>query len=139
MLWFWDAFFAFIYLRTGNIKITIAMHAILNFMGSMVAGGLMKLVRYAELMMLGPEDEELMMTMIMEDIVGWILLLLYFMFLFIVVITGIVFFFLSLKKMKSIPVETDLPKGQRMKALFLNPGMIVFCVVWVVLIVLQLF
>ena len=132
-------FFAFIYLRTGNIKITIAMHAILNFMGSMVVGGLMKLVRYSELLMLGPEDEELMMTMIMEDIVGWILLILYLMLLFIVVITGIVFFFVFLKKMKPVPAETDLPKEQRMKALFVNPGMIVFCVVWIVLIVLQLF
>lgn len=132
-------FFAFIYLRTGNIKITIAMHAILNFMGSMVAGGLMKLVRYSELMLLGPEDEELMLTMITEDIVGWILLMLYVMFLLVVVITGIVFFFLSLKKMKPISAETDLPKGQRMNALFVNPGMIVFCVIWIILIVLQLF
>lgn len=132
-------FFAFIYLRTGNVKITIAMHAILNFMGSMVAGGLMKLVHYNDLMLLGPENEELMMAMIMEDIVGWILLIIYAMFIFIMVVTGIVFFFVSLKKMKPIPAETDLPKGQRMKALFLNPGMIVFCIIWVVLIFLQLF
>ncbi len=132
-------FFAFIYLRTGNIKITIAMHAILNFMGSMVVGGLMKMVRYNEVLMLGPEDTELMTTMMMEDIVGWILLMLYLLFIFVVVITGVVFFFVFLKKMKSIPAETDLPKGQRMKALFANPGMIVFCVVWIVLIILQLF
>ena len=132
-------FFAFLYLRTGNLKITIAMHAIINFMGSMVAGGLMKMVRYDELMMLAPDDTQTMMNMMAEDILGWLLLVLYVFVLFALVITGLVFFILSIRKMKPVVQETDLQGKEGMKALFVNPGMIVFCVIWVVLIVLQLF
>lgn len=132
-------FFAFIYLRTGKLRITIIMHAIVNFMGSTITGGLMKMVRYDELLMLDPNDQETMLAMMTEDIVGWMLMGMYFLLLFAIVITGIVFIFLSLGKMKSIPQETDLPKGQRAKALFVNPGMIAFCVIWVVLIIIQLF
>lgn len=132
-------FFAFLYLRTGNLKITIGLHAIINFMGSMIAGGLMKMVRYDELMLLDPNDTETMMTMMMEDIVGWLLFMVYFVFVFAIVITGLVFCIISFTKMIPVRQATDLPVGQGFKALFVNPGMIVFCIIWAILIILQLF
>lgn len=132
-------FFAFLYLRTGNIKITIVLHAIINFMGGIVAGNLMELVQYDELMALNPNDEQAAMNLISENIIGWLVLSGYVVFLLVVVLVGFIFLLLSIKKMKAIPQETDLPKGQRMKALFVNPGMIVFCLIWIALIVLQLF
>lgn len=132
-------FFAFLYVRTGNVKITIGLHAIINFMGSMVAGGLMKLMGYEKLLTMDPQDTDAIMAMVSEHIVGWVLFGAYGLFLFIVVLTGLVFIILSIPKMRTVRQETDLPTMQGLGALFSNPGMIVFFVVWVVLIVIQLF
>ncbi len=131
-------FFAFLYLRTGNIKITMLLHAIINFMGGIVASWLMKLVRYDEMMAIDPNDTEAMMRAMSENFTGWLVLIGYVGALLLIVLVGFIFLLLSIKKMKAVPQETDLPKGQRMKALFVNPGMIVFCLIWLGLIVMQL-
>lgn len=131
-------FFAFLYLRTGNIKITMLLHAIINFMGGIVANWLMKLVRYDEVMAIDPNDTEAMMRAMSENFTGWLVLSGYMVAVLLIVLVGFIFLLLSIKKMKAVPQETDLPKGQRMKALFVNPGMIVFCLIWLGLIVMQL-
>ncbi len=135
-------FFAFLYVKTGNLKITIAMHAIVNFMGSMVGGLLMRMIDYDELMALtqmNPYDTEGMLNLIMDNLAGWILLILYAMLLVAVVIAGIILCIVFFKRFRLDPGEVQIPTGRRFSVLFLNPGMIVFCVIWLILIVMQLF
>lgn len=132
------AFFAFLYVKTGNLKITIAMHAIINFMGSMVSGLLLRMMNYDELLNADSSDVELMMELIMENLGGWLLFGMYAMVLFAVVITGIILFIVFFKRFKLEPGTVQMPTGKKIQALFLNPGMLTFCVVWTILIVLQL-
>lgn len=134
-------FFAFIYVKTGNLKITIAMHAIVNFMGSIVAGQLMKLLAYDELMTLDLTDAEALMQHMTEHTLGWLLFGLYALGLFTVVIAGIVLFVIAIVKKRFVfeSERMQLPKGKGFQALILNPGMLVFCAIWLVLIVMQLF
>lgn len=135
------AFFAFIYVKTGNLKITIAMHAIVNFLGSMVAGLILRMVSYEELLNMTEEqaaDLEYMTQFVMDNLAGWVMLAVYGLFLFAVVIAGIILFFVSLKKFRFEPGREPIPKGKKFQVMILNPGMITFCVVWLVLIVLQL-
>lgn len=135
------AFFAFIYVKTGNLKITIAMHAIVNFMGSMVSGALFKLINYDELMAAveaDPNNMELMMELMMEHWVGWLLFMLYIVLLIALVIAGIVLAIVFFRKFKLEPGREQIPKGKFFNVLFVNPGMMVFCLVWVALIVIQL-
>lgn len=136
------AFFAFIYVKTGNLKITIAMHAIVNFMGSMVAGFLFRLLPLRELMSMTEEqaaDMVYMTQLLMNHLVGMLLFVLYFMFLFAVVISGIILLIVSFRKFKFEPGSEPIPKGKKFQVMILNPGMMTFCVIWLVLIVIQLF
>lgn len=136
------AFFAFIYVKTGNLKITIAMHAIINFMGSMVAGLLFRLIPYEELLHMTQEqaaDMNYMMQFVTDHMIGFLMLMLYGLFLFAVVISGIILLIVSVRKFKFEPGREPIAKGSKFQVMILNPGMITFCVVWLVLIVIQLF
>ncbi len=132
------AFFAFIYIKTGNLKITIAMHAIINFMGSMVAGGIFKLLKYEELLELDLNNTELVEQFMIDNLAGWMVLALYAVLLFSVVIAGIVLFIVNFKKFRLEPGREQIPGGKLFSVLLLNPGMAVFSLLWVVLIVIQL-
>ena len=130
------AFFAFLYVKTGNLKITIAMHAIINFMGSVVAGQLLRMLNYNELQNVDPSDMELMAEIVMDNLGAWVLYLLYGMVLLVVVITGVILFIVFFKRFKFDPQPMQIPKGKRFQMLFLNPGMLTFCALWVALIIL---
>ncbi len=135
------AFFAFLYIKTGNLKITIAMHAIINFMGSMVAGQLLKLLNYDELAEISASmDSELIMQYFIDNLGVWILFMAYAFLLFAVVMGGFILFIFALikKKFALEPGREQIPRGQVFNTLIVNPGMLTFCVIWVVLIVLQL-
>lgn len=133
------AFFAFIYIKTGNLKITIGMHAIINFMGSIVAGLLLKMLDYDALLAAEQEGVEAMTNFAMEHLNALVLLGVYVLFLFFVTIVGIIFFIVFFKRFKVEPGTVQIPKGKSFEVLFLNPGMLTFCIIWLVLIVLQLF
>ena len=130
------AFFAFLYVKTGNLKITIAMHAIINFMGSVVAGQLIRMLNYNELKNVDPSDMELMAEIVMDNLGAWVLYLLYLMVLLVVVIAGVILFIVFFKRFKFDPQPMQIPKGKRFQMLFLNPGMLTFCALWIVLIIL---
>ena len=56
-----------------------------------------------------------------------------------IVVFGVVMFFVNKRKFKLEAGEVTIEKGQRFKTVILNVGMILFCVFWLVMIVLQLF
>ncbi|MCM1091813.1 MAG: CPBP family intramembrane metalloprotease [Muribaculum sp.] len=132
------AFFAFIYIKTGNLKITIGMHAIINFMGSTVAGLLLKMLDYDKLLAMDPNDTDAMMGLFMENIGAWALFGLYALCLFVLVVIGVILFIVFFKRFKVEPGTVQIPKGKGFSVLILNPGMLTFCIVWLILIVLQL-
>ncbi|MCM1101259.1 MAG: CPBP family intramembrane metalloprotease [Clostridium sp.] len=133
------AFFAFLYIRTGNIKITMVMHAIINFMGSIVSMKLLELLDYSALAALDPNDTDAMMELVMDNLAGWMLFFLYAMFLLAVVVTGVVLFIVFIRRMKPRPGRVQIPKGRKFNTLIVNSGMLTFCIIWVALIVVQLF
>ncbi len=133
-------FFAFLYIKTGNLKITIGMHAIINFLGSMVAPLILKMINYNELLNIDTTDMEAVMEFVTDNLAGWIVYMMYALFIFGVVLAGIILFIVSLccKRFKLAPGTVSIPKGKKFNVVMLNLGMILFCIVWVVLIVCQL-
>ena len=132
------AFFAFIYIRTGNIKITIGLHMLVNFMGSVVASSLLKQIHYEELLETLGEPER-MIELVQQHLGGWLLYGLYILFVLGVVIAGIVLLIVNRRKFRLEAGEVEVPADQRFQTLFLNPGILIFCMIWVVLIIMQLF
>lgn len=132
-------FFAFLYVKTGNLKITIAMHAIVNFLGSIAAGQLMKMLDFDQLLE-AASDQELMMQYFTNHIGAMIFFGLYMLLLLAAVITGFVLFIIAIVKKRFVlePGREPLPRGTGFSTLMLNPGMMLFCAVYIVLIVWQL-
>lgn len=119
---------SFVYLRTGNILYTIAIHMTINFCGSLVPMLMTKLV---DLEKISAMDKEY----IFSHIVPVLAYLAYTLFIYAVWIAGVVLFFVFLKKYKlnKVPLERDglLPaSNERMGLCCVNAGMIVsfvFC------------
>lgn len=137
---FVGAFFAFIYIRTKNIKYTILLHMLINFFGSFVSSIVLELSGYGNVMEAttsGASEAELMAVM-MENIVGIMFFFLYALCLFGFVIAGVIIFFVNLKKFRLQAGELVIAKGQRFKTVILNVGVILYSLFWIVQIILQL-
>ena len=134
-------FLAFLYVKTGNIKVTIGVHMIINFFGGVVSTLMLKAVNYTELLKLtqnGGSYEELM-NFYMENLPGWILFMMYTLFILAVVITGIVLLIVFRKRFAVAPGEVVIPKGRRFRTIFVNVGMMAFGAFWIGTMIVQLF
>lgn len=136
---FLGAFLAFLYVRTGNLRITIGIHMCINFMGGIVSVLLLKAIHleeYQELVMNGA-DSQAIMDFVMRYLPGWIGYMIYVLFILTVVITGIVLLIVFRKKLRVEPGQ--ISKGKRFSTVICNPGMLCYCIFWIVMIILQMF
>ena len=135
-------FLAFLYVKTGNLKITIALHAIVNFMGSIVATTVIDLVdldAYMEVIEDG-FNYSAYMTYLRENALGFLIYFTYLIFLFGVIIAGGILLIIALakSKIKFAPGEVVIPRGKRFRTVFLNAGMLIYCIFWIGMIITQL-
>lgn len=143
-------FFAFIYVKTGRIRYTIILHMMVNFLGSVASTLIMKLSNYDELMyeamklQQNPTGDVTGFLIAMTDNMGGMLLMsLYGCVVLAIVLTGIILFFVNLKKFRLTPPKENqqeqlLSTGARLSAAVLNPGMLLFIIFWIIMIVRQL-
>ncbi len=130
-------FFGFIYVKTGKLIYTIALHAAVNFMGSIPLILLLNTEILNEINNLEGNTTE-MMNLFVQHSSELLLFLLYSIGVFVIVIVGIVFWALHFKKIKCAPGTVTIPKGQRFKTVILNVGMILYSLFWCVQIVRQI-
>ncbi len=134
-------FLAFLYVKTGNIKITIALHMMINFVGGALSSLIMKnmdMVAYSEAM--SSADMNVMMEYVMANIGPLLGLMALGFFVICMVIASVVLFIIFIVK-KRFTVESGeivIPKGKRFATVILNVGMLLYCAVWIVMIVIQL-
>lgn len=135
-------FLAFLYVKTGNLKITIGIHMLINFMGSIVSILVMKLINYEELVaIMGKPVEEqtgLLMRNVVENLTGWLLYILYGCIIMGLMAAGLIMLVVYRKRFVIKPGEVVLPKGQRFNIMFLNVGMILYCLLLIGVIIAQL-
>lgn len=137
-------FFGYVFIKTGKIIYSIVMHMFINFMGSFVGPALMEWTNYAqyeakvaELTAAGASQEEL--TALMMDNMSAVLLVgLWGWIIIILTIVGVILFFINRKKFVFVSGEIQIEKGKRFKTLFINVGMILYCIFWIGMIVWQL-
>jgi len=135
-------FLAYLYVKTGNLKITIALHMIINFFGGVVSTQLIELINLDEYYSLVAEgmDMDAMMNYLMEHMAGWAVYFIYVLFILGVMIAGIVLLIVNLVK-KRFTLNRGMvmiPRGKRFRTVILNAGMIVYCLFWIVMIIVQL-
>lgn len=135
-------FLAFLYVKTGNLKITIALHAMVNFMGSIVASTMLDLVDFDGYMEIFEDgfSSSAYMDFMRDNALGLLIYFAYFILLFGLVIAGGVLLIIALakRKIKFAPGEVIIPRGKRFVTVILNVGMLIYCIFWSAWIVFQL-
>jgi membrane protease YdiL (CAAX protease family) len=138
-------FLAFIYIRTGQIKVTMGLHMIINFIGGIVSVVVLNNLTDSGLMDMfyGDYDTEALLVMLSGEegrkiIMALAVLMLYVLFVVAAVIAGVILFIVFRKKFTFNKGDIILEKGRRFKTVILNPGMIVYCVFWIAMIIYQL-
>lgn len=134
-------FLAFLYVKTGNLKITISLHMLFNFIGGFLSTLMIRLIDldgYMEAALDGDFDS--ILSHMAEHLAGWIMYGVFLLFVAAMLITGIVLFivFLVKKRFTLEAGEVTIPKGLRLNIILANSGMLVFSAYWVVQIVRQL-
>ena len=132
------AFFGYIYVKTGKIIYTIAMHMVINFLGSVASLALLQFSGYEQMMSLA-DDPGALTAYVADHLPQLMVFILYFVFILGLTIAGIVLLIVNAKKFTTYPGEIILPKGHRFSILFLNVGMILFSAFWIIQIIIQLF
>ncbi|MBO6055192.1 MAG: CPBP family intramembrane metalloprotease, partial [Oscillospiraceae bacterium] len=115
--------FGYVYLRTGKIRYSIALHIFVNFMGSVPATLLMNRVDMEAIGKLaGSADPEQMMEGAASAGLG--LFGAYILVVLGLAITGLVILCREGKHVFFRPARLELPKGRRFSTACVNPGMI---------------
>ena len=135
-------FLAFLYVKTGKLKITIAIHMMINFMGGVVSLKLMEMIdldRYLEIVA-GGMDTNALMEYMSENAVGWILYMLFVFFVIAAILTALIMFIVcfATKKISFERGQVVIPGGKRFRTVILNVGMLIYCIFWIVMIIIQL-
>ena len=136
-------FFAFLYVKTGKLKITIALHMIFNFMGGVVSIRLLDLIDYEgylEIMENGLDMAALSEHMA-SHAVGWVLLGMFGFFVLLMIMASLILFIVCIvtKKLTFEQGQVVIPKGRRFRTVIFNVGMIIYCVFWIAMILYSLF
>lgn len=130
-------FLAFLYVKTGNIKITISIHMLVNFVGGFLSTQVFKLI---DMRALYADDYEVLLNSVQENLVGWLMLMLFALFVVVMLVVGVILFIVSAVKKKFACEDGTvfIPKQLRLNLALANPGMMIFFLIWIVTIVEQL-
>lgn len=129
------AFWAFIYVKTGRLRYTIYLHMALNFMGSV--GSLFFLDAISTLE--GGSSAMNGFHFLLGMLLPLAIVIPYLIVVFGLVISGIVLLVTNWRRFRLIPAELFIPKEKRFSVIFLNAGMILYVLFWIIQIILQLF
>ena len=129
----------YLYYRSGNFVLTVALHALFNILMSAVQMLLYEPVMeyYAKVATITEESE--MYALLSEYLVPLALYGIYLLAIFALVIVGIVFFCINIRKFKPQKSELALEKKDYRSALFKSSGMIAATVILLVLTISSLF
>lgn len=130
------AFLAYIYIRSGRMWICMLMHALVNFMGSIVTIWILKVSNFDELTDLIAETgsnylENIDGTLHLFSQPEFLALVLYEAVILIIVVIGCILWILNFTKIKkSIQTPSLLPKGKGPGIALCNWGMMLYMVYW---------
>jgi len=128
----------YVYLRSGNLGITIALHAFTNLMGGVIAQSATNAIDLNQLQLLVEGgNEELLMQFMIENAGGVLYFVIYMVLVVVLVISGSIIFILQARKVTLNPAPEALPKGKRFRTVILNPGMLLFLATGIGFIFLQ--
>lgn len=129
--------FAYIYIRTGRIRYTVLLHAIINFAGSVVAPAIVSFIpddttaeQITEVVNLEAELQEMLISLLVS---------VYGLCLLGLAIYGLVLLLRNRKNLVWQEQDGQLPRKRALKAALLNWGMIIYTAICLTMTVVALF
>lgn len=133
-------FFAFIYIRTGKIGYTIAIHMIINGFSTFLTKFMLDGINISKMQgYLTSGDTEGYMNFVQEHMAALAGVAMIGMFVIVAIIVGLVLAIVLRKKFVFEHHEEEIEKGNRFKTAVLNPGMILYMVYWIATVILTQF
>lgn len=130
--------FAYVYLRTGRLRYSVILHAIINFIGGVVAPLVLSLMDPDALLSLDPNAPmEELMAFYAKILPGLLLTGLYSMVLMGLAIAGLVLIIVNRKHLLWKTADSQL-QDRRVKTVYLNVGMVAYILLCAVSFVLAL-
>lgn len=123
---------AYVYTKTGRIRYTIGLHMTMNFVHGLLPVFLLKNLDLDALSnldvdnIMDPEVQQQALKLYMNPY--FLLYMLYAFVIFMLFVIGIIFFFLSVKKINVDDPNPVLKKEDAFKTIYLNVGMILFII-----------
>ena len=129
--------FAYIYIRTGRLRYSIILHMLINFMGSVVVGGIFKLAGLGEYVQaymnaLSTGDFSAVLKFANDNMDALMILGAFEMVIGAVILTGIILWIVAFAK-KSFHL------GKRFRTAVINPGILIFILIYTGVIIYHLF
>lgn len=140
---FLGMFLAFLYIRTGNLKITIALHMLVNFVGGVVSVAVTDALDLEEMTALlkSGVDVNAIASYFVNHISGVLMLLAQELLFYGSILVGGILLIVAIAKrrFRLAPGEVIIPRGRRFHTVICNLGMLLYCIFWIIVIVFQLF
>ena len=108
------AIFAYIYIRSGNIRYTMIFHMIINFLGGIFPTLLLRLMKT-------------------QLIIGSMLTVTFGLFVIGFLVVGTTLFIMNRKNIVLYPGSRNIPKGKRFRSSVVNVGMILYGIICLVM------
>jgi membrane protease YdiL (CAAX protease family) len=128
----------YVYAKSGNIRYSIILHMIINFIGSVLSQLVMEKSGYLDIVEQLSENPEASVEIVMANAAGLLAGILWAFLLIAFAITGIVLFFVKKKHLDFQPGEITLEKGKRFSTIVVNYGAIAFIVLWLLMAVINM-
>lgn len=118
---FMGLFFAYVYVKTGNVKYTIILHMMVNALGSLVS-------------VLVLENLDTETTLGLAGMAVWSICI------YTIAIIGIIMCIRKRKTLLTLEAgDVIIEKKQRFRTVICNPGMIIYCGIWMAVMIIQAF
>lgn len=131
--------FGYVYMRTSQLRYSIAMHMIVNFNGSVLAPWVLSQVDLDAFAAADPTDPAAAQALMGQQGAGMMLVTCYGLALIVLSIVGIVLLVTKRRSFEFYTTPEQLPQGLNSQIAFGNPGMVIYIAMCAVLIALTLY
>ena len=120
----------YIYYTTGKLYLTIAIHAVVNFVGGVIPSLFTPIID--ALLAADPEDPSAMLEIVMENPLTFVGLIIFELFVYAAMACAVIFPLVFRKKLKGklLPGEVRIPRQKLIPTVILNGGVIAMFVVY---------
>jgi membrane protease YdiL (CAAX protease family) len=119
--------FGYIYLRTGRLRYSVALHGFVNFLGSVVAPWVLSQANVDAMANLDPNASPEQIMAVYQQILPSVLLVVLYAFLLLgMFIAGLVLLIILHRRVIWKEADTPLPKRTVFKTVYLNAGMVLY-------------